>query len=85
MKPEHLIYTALIALVVVIAYDKLYARRRRPLVTATESKLAWKRVAFWGAVAVVAVAANFGVELLADKFPQSGLRSFVAYTHKGKA
>jgi hypothetical protein len=52
---------------------------------AASSKLAWKRVAFWGAVAVVAVAANFGVELLADKFPQSGLQTFVAYTHKGKA
>lgn len=27
MKPEHLIYTAIIALVVVIAYDKLYASK----------------------------------------------------------
>lgn len=44
-----------------------------------------KRVAFWGAVALVSIAANFGVELLADKFPNSGLRTFVAYTHKGKA
>ncbi len=52
---------------------------------ASSSKLAWKRVSFWGAVAVVAIAANFGVELLADKLPQSGLRQFVAYTHKGKA
>lgn len=50
----------------------------------SSSKLAWKRASFWGAVAVVAVAANFGVELLAAKFPQSGLSQFVAYTHKGK-
>jgi hypothetical protein len=48
------------------------------------TKLGWKRVAFWGGVAVVSIAANFGVELLAQKFPQSGLQQFVAYTHKGK-
>lgn len=50
----------------------------------SSSKLAWKRVAFWGSVALVSIAANFGLELIADKFPQSGLRQFVAYTHKGK-
>jgi hypothetical protein len=27
VKPEHLIYTAIVALVVVIAYDKLYAQK----------------------------------------------------------
>ena len=29
MKAEHLIYTAVIALVVVIAYDKLYANKAK--------------------------------------------------------
>jgi hypothetical protein len=51
----------------------------------TSAKLAWKRVAFWGAVAAVSIAANFGVELVADKYPNSGFRQFTAYLHKGKA
>ena len=42
-----------------------------------------RRVAFWGAVAVVSVLANFGLELASDKFPQLGLARFTAYTHKG--
>ena len=42
-----------------------------------------RKLAFWGAVAGVAVLANFGLELVADKVPQLGLRRFVAYTHKG--
>ncbi len=52
--------------------------------TSTSAKLGWKRAAFWGTVALVSIAANFGLELVADKFPQTGLRQFVAYTHKGK-
>lgn len=52
----------------------------------TEGKRIAKRWAFWGAVAAVSIAANFGVELIADKFPNAvGLRQFVAYTHKGRA
>jgi hypothetical protein len=42
-----------------------------------------RRLAFWGGVAVVAVLANFGVELLADKVPSAGLKRFAAYSHKG--
>jgi hypothetical protein len=42
-----------------------------------------RKVAFWGAVAGVAILANFGLELVADKVPQLGLQRFVAYTHKG--
>ncbi len=42
-----------------------------------------RRFAFWGGVAIVAVLANFGVELLADKFPSEGLKRFAAYSHKG--
>jgi len=50
-----------------------------------EAKRGAKRAAFWGGVAIVSVLANFGVELLADKFPNTGLRQLVAYTHKGRA
>jgi hypothetical protein len=42
-----------------------------------------RKVAFWGAVAGVAILANFGLELVADRVPQLGLQRFVAYTHKG--
>lgn len=42
-----------------------------------------RRLAFWGAVAGVAVLANFGVELVAEKSPWPGLKRFAAYTHKG--
>ncbi len=42
-----------------------------------------RRIAFWGAVAVVSILANFGLELASDKFPQLGLARFTAYTHKG--
>jgi len=43
-----------------------------------------RKFAFWGAVAGVAVGANFLLELAADKLPrQIGLQRFVAYTHKG--
>lgn len=47
-----------------------------------------RKAAFWGAVAVVAVLANFGAELIVDalvgvtKAPP-GLAQLVAYTHKG--
>jgi hypothetical protein len=42
-----------------------------------------RRAAFWASVAVVSVLANFGVELLSEKYPQLGLARFVAFTHKG--
>ena len=42
-----------------------------------------RRLAFWGGVAGVAVLANFGIEILADKVPSLGLARFVAYTHRG--
>jgi len=42
-----------------------------------------RKVAFWAAVAGVSVLANFGLELVSDKFPNLGLRRFTAYTHKG--
>jgi hypothetical protein len=47
--------------------------------------MAGRRFSFWLAVAGVAILANFGVELAADKFPQLGLARFVAYTHRGSA
>jgi hypothetical protein len=40
-------------------------------------------IAFWGAVAGVSILANFGIEVLADKFPNSGFAKLTAYTHKG--
>lgn len=35
------------------------------------------------AVAAISIAANFALELIADKYPQTGLKRFTAYTHKG--
>jgi hypothetical protein len=31
----------------------------------------------------VSILAQFALELVADQFPQLGLKQFVAYTHKG--
>ncbi len=42
-----------------------------------------RRFTFWLAVAGVSILANFGLEVVADKFPQLGFQRFVAYTHKG--
>ena len=42
-----------------------------------------RRLMHWGAVAAVAVAANFGVELAAHRFPGSGFARFVNFTHAG--
>lgn len=42
-----------------------------------------KRTAFWFAVAGVSILAQFGAELVSDKFPALGLQKFVAYSHKG--
>jgi hypothetical protein len=44
-----------------------------------------QRTAFWLTVAGVAILANFGLELVALKVPQLGLRRFVAFTHLGGA
>jgi hypothetical protein len=35
------------------------------------------------AVGAISILANFGLELVADKWPQLGLKRFAAYTHKG--
>lgn len=42
-----------------------------------------RRAAFIGGVAVISILANFGLELVTDKYPQLGLARFTAYTHKG--
>lgn len=42
-----------------------------------------RKAGFWLAVAGVAILANFGLEMLADKVPSLGLSRFVAYTHRG--
>lgn len=42
-----------------------------------------RRAGFWIAVGFVSIAANFGLEVLADRCPQLGLARFTAYTHKG--
>lgn len=42
-----------------------------------------RRASFIGAVAVISILANFGLELASEKFPQLGLARFTAYTHKG--
>lgn len=44
-----------------------------------------RRVSFWAAVAGVAILANFGAEVVANRWPQLGLSRFVAFTHKGTA
>lgn len=45
--------------------------------------MAGKRLAFWGGVAMVSILANALLEVAADRFPQSGLAQFVAFTHRG--
>jgi len=42
-----------------------------------------RRTAFWLGVAGVSILAQFGLEVVADKFPQLGLARFTAYTHRG--
>jgi hypothetical protein len=42
-----------------------------------------KRALFWASVAGVSILANFGLELVANRFPQAGLARFTAFTHKG--
>lgn len=45
--------------------------------------MAGRKASFWLTVAGVSILANFGLELMADKFPQLGLARFVSYTHRG--
>lgn len=45
--------------------------------------LAGRRLSFWVAVGGVAVLANFAAELAAQRYPQLGLRRFVAFSHLG--
>lgn len=42
-----------------------------------------RHLAFWGAVAGVAVLANFAIEAIANHSGSPGLARFVAYAHKG--
>lgn len=44
---------------------------------------AFRRTAFVLSVAGISILANFGVELVSDRWPQVGLARFTAYTHKG--
>lgn len=48
-----------------------------------EHRRAARRLAFVGAVAGISILANFGLELVATRFPQLGLARLAAYTHKG--
>jgi hypothetical protein len=45
--------------------------------------VSFRRLAFWGAVGLVSILANFGLEVVADRYPQLGLAKFTAMTHKG--
>jgi hypothetical protein len=42
-----------------------------------------RKAGFWGAVAGVALLAQFGAELAADRLPFTSLRQFVTYIHRG--
>jgi len=42
-----------------------------------------RRLSFWLAVAGVSIVANFGLEVISERFPQLGLARFTAFTHKG--
>lgn len=42
-----------------------------------------RRLSFWFAVAGVSIVANFGLEVISERFPQLGLARFTAFTHKG--
>jgi hypothetical protein len=44
---------------------------------------ALRRGAFVLSVAGISILANFGLEVVSDRFPQLGLARFTAYTHKG--
>lgn len=45
----------------------------------------WRRLAFWGTVAGVSIAANFALELAAAKIPNAGLRRLADFVHRGPA
>jgi hypothetical protein len=44
-----------------------------------------RKAGFWLAVAGVSLLANFGLELVNEKYPQAGLSRFTAFTHKGSS
>lgn len=44
-----------------------------------------RRLAFWGTVAGVSIAANFFLELAAAKIPSPGLRKLANFIHRGPA
>lgn len=43
----------------------------------------FKLLAFIGSVAVIAQLSNVGLEMAADRFPNSGFAKFRTYAHKG--
>ena len=43
-----------------------------------------RRASFWIAVAAVGWLGNIAVEVLAERIPSPGLRSLVAFSHRGK-
>lgn len=46
-------------------------------------KLGHRRLAFWAGIGGVSIMSNFLLEVVATRWPQSGLARFVAFTHKG--
>lgn len=44
---------------------------------------ATRLAAFWTAIFAASIVANFGTQLVADKFPESGFATFINYSHKG--
>lgn len=44
-----------------------------------------RRLAFWASVAGVSILANFGLEVVTNRWPQLGLARFTSFTHKGAA
>lgn len=42
-----------------------------------------QKLSFWGAVAVVSLLAQFGLEAVTHKAGSPGLAKFTAYAHKG--
>src|SRR5437016_13894076 len=56
----------------------------RRLAATARRLMGTKRAAFWVTVAGVSILANFGLEVVANRWPQLGLAKFTAFTHHGK-
>jgi hypothetical protein len=52
---------------------------------ATTAHRTARRAALIGAVAGISILANFGLELVSERWPQLGLARFTAYSHKGNS